>query len=107
MTDSFLILTILGAIIAIYSILPEHKKLRVGYSFGRIEKIILVILALIIILSSLSASFISLHYEKYWFPVNGFNLKVRFVIELLQAISAIAILGMFLYKLLKKKVSIK
>lgn len=107
MIDSFLILTILGAIIAIYSILPEHKKLRVGYSFGRLEKIVLVILAIIIITSSVFGSFISFHCENCYFTIIGFNLKILFILELLQLMSAIAILIVFLLKFFLKKVSVK
>ncbi|MFZ3077984.1 MAG: hypothetical protein WA139_06005 [Candidatus Aenigmatarchaeota archaeon] len=107
MTDSFLILTILGSIIGIYSILPEHKKLRVGYSFGKLEKICLLLLALAIVFLSIFDLFVSLHFENYSFSIMGFNVKMLFILEILQVISAIIILGIFLYKFFKKGTSIK
>ncbi len=107
MTDSFLILTILGIVIAVYSILPEHKRLRIGYSFGKLEKTSLVVSGFTIVGSSIFGSFISLHSEDSYFPISKFSLNPLFVIQLVQVIAAIVILVTFLIKFLKKTVSIK
>jgi len=75
MTDSFLILTILGIVIAAYSVLPEHKKLRIGYSFGKSEKISLLVLGCAIIALSIGGSFLSIRFTYSDSAVNKFNLN--------------------------------
>jgi len=107
MTDSFLILTILGLVIAIYSVLPEHKKLRIGYSFGKLEKVSLVVSGITIVGFSILTSFISLHSKDSYSPINKFSLNPLFATALVQVVAAIVILVTFLIKFLKKTVSIK
>ncbi len=107
MTDSFLILTIFGTIIAIYSVLPEHRKLRINYSFGKSEKIILSVLATMIIILSILILFVSLHYETSYLFIHNFELKIIFVLEFLQIISALLIFIVFLLKVFKKRAKIK
>ncbi len=107
MTDSFLILTILGIVIAVYSLLPEHKKLRIGYSFGKLEKTSLVALGFAIVGLSILGSFVSLHYKDSYFSIYEFRLSPLFVIELIRVIAAMVILAVFLAKLSKKTVSIR
>lgn len=107
MTDSFLILTILGIVIAVYSVLPEHKKLRIGYSFRKLEITFLLVLGGAIIAFSIGGYFLSIHFTYSDSPVNKLNLNTLFVIELVRVIAAIVILAIFLIKFLKKTVSIK
>ena len=107
MTDSFLILTILGIVIAVYSVLPEHKKLRIGYSFRKLEKTSLLVSGFAIVVLSILGSFVSLHSKDSYSPINEFKLNPLFVIELIRVIAAMVILAAFLTKFSKKTVSIK
>ena len=65
MIDPFVILTILGVIIALYSTLPERKKLRIVYSFGKLEKVSLILSAMGIIVLFCISLFVPIHCENY------------------------------------------
>lgn len=66
--ENFLLLTVLAAIIAIYSLLPEHKKLRVEYSFGNFEKYVLGIIIILMICFYVGNTYIvDYHYENNTF----------------------------------------
>lgn len=107
MIDPFVILTILGVVIALYSTLPEHKKLRIGYSFGKLEKVSLILSAIGIIVLFCISLFISIHCENYYTSFQGFNIKVLFIPDLLQILLATLLFGIFLCKFLGKRVPIK
>ncbi len=107
MADSFIILTILGTIVGVYSILPVHKKLRIGYSFGELEKYIVIVLGSALILTSLVNSFVFFHCENASIIIRGVKIKLLFIIDFMQLLFALIIFGVFLSKFFKKKVKIR
>ena len=78
--------------------------MRVGYSFSNLEKIIIVVLALLILFLSIYGSFITFHCNECF--ITNTNIKILFIIETFQVISSVFILGLFLYKFFKKNVPI-
>ncbi len=96
MADSLVILTILGTIIGIYTILPDTKKFRLGYSIGSYEKWILIISAFSILTQSLLYAYQSHQDPRASIPILTFQVNKLFIVDLGISITAIVILGTIL-----------
>nr|WP_319372525.1 hypothetical protein [uncultured Methanobacterium sp.] len=60
--EAALSLTLLATIFAIYTVLPEYKKLRAGYAIGIYEKWVIVSLAVFMIFFLIKGIYVSLNY---------------------------------------------
>lgn len=121
--ESVLLLTVLGAIIGIYTILPDYKKLRLGYSIGKLDLLILgilvlVMLSVLIFSSYLQSSIVSATtFNQLINPLFNHNIQInnylfqksfnyQFLTDLLNIVSIILIFVVFLDKTLTKKIHI-
>lgn len=48
--DATFALTIIGTLFALYSILPEQKRVRIGYAFGFTDKICILLLIIFMVI---------------------------------------------------------
>lgn len=123
--ESFLPLTVLGAIIGLYTVMPDYKKLRVGYSFGKMDKLMLFILILVMLSSIVLSTYMSYDTSNLNITINqittqtGFNynssmissllekpFNYQFLIDLIDEVSIIIIFVIFWLKFWTKKVHI-
>jgi hypothetical protein len=122
--ESFLPLTVLGAIIGIYSILPDYKKLRLGYSFGKKDGLVLFLLIVVMLSAMIFSSYISYssphsnvtlnQISPIEFDYNNFittflfeiPFNYQFLIDIIDIISIIFIFLIFLLKFFTKKVHV-
>lgn len=101
-----LILTILGAFAGLYSLLPQYKQLRIRYAPSRKTKIALGALGSLIILLSLIQSFLQYNYENHITSVWIFYSSTFFLIEAVQLLATLIIVGIFLNVLVIGSVTI-
>lgn len=109
-----LVFTVLATLVAVYSILPEYRQLRVGYSFGRRMWIIVGLLATGILLLYIASLYVDHLITGDLVPVSilGFQTvieasKLFFLIEVLQIAVSIAISGIFLAVFLRDPPTIR
>lgn len=96
--EAALSLTLLGTIFAIYTILPEHKKIKAISSFGKSESLIIVYLAILMILSLIFGIFVSIHSNK------NEQFIFEFTYIFLTIIILLLTLNYFFYGKLKNKI---
>lgn len=108
--DATLILTLVGTIFALYTVLPKHKQIRIGYAFGPYQIIKISILAFLLIVFLIGGIYVSLNYGNDY-PNNYlflFGINVQFVFELLYILTALFIFGWISYILvIPEEVEIK
>ena len=123
--DNFLPLTILGAIIGIYTILPEYKKLRLGYSFGILDKLIIIIIIMVMLSLLIFGSYISYNTDltTSFYSIlkqNSFNIVLnantplmitesfhyQFIIDIINVVSILILFIFFLSKFRTNKIRI-
>ncbi len=75
--DAFITITIISAIIAIYSAVPKYRRIRLRFA-SCLTKIIIGALIILTILS-VSHSYIEYHYESIL--ITNFNIELLFLIE--------------------------
>jgi len=89
MADSLIIFTILGLIFGIYTILPETKKFRLGYTLGPRERCILGYSILAMLILSLISTYQSYHAPEAFISFFNFKLQNRFIYDIGQYLIAI------------------
>jgi hypothetical protein len=123
--DSILPLTVLGAIIGLYAILPDYKKLRLVYSFGFLDTLMLSIIILLMLFSQIVGSYLSyettvnlttinLIFKQYLPTFNSIlianlinkPLSYQFLIDLINIFSIIWVLLFVIAKVWTKKIKI-
>ncbi|MCU4753004.1 hypothetical protein OB919_13630 [Halobacteria archaeon AArc-curdl1] len=97
-----LILTILAALVGLYSLLPPHKQLRLRYGAGPKTKTLLAALASLIILFSLTDSFLQHNYPEHTLTAGEFYTSTFFLLEAFQIIATLGIVSVFLNLLVLK-----
>lgn len=93
MADFVIILTILSLILGIYTILPETKKFRLGYSVGALEKCILVYSMFVMLVLSLLSAYLAYHAQDASVLFLGFDLKCLYIVDIGQLITAVIIVA--------------
>lgn len=96
--SEILIFTILATIAAVYSVLPKHRQLRLGYSVSTKHRITVASLAFGILLLYVSSLYFDYITEQATIPKIG-TLEastLMFSVEVLQLVLAILIVGLFL-----------
>lgn len=96
--SEILIFTILATIAAVYSILPKHRQLRLGYSVGMKRRAAVAGLAVGILLLYVSSLYFDYIIEQATIPEIG-TLEastLMFSVEVVQLAFAILIVGLFL-----------
>ncbi|MCZ3366667.1 MULTISPECIES: hypothetical protein [Methanobacterium] len=122
--ESFLPLTVLGAIIGIYTILPNYKKLRVGYSLGKLDLFMLSLLALVMLSLLIFSSYLQNNTINSVItlnqlinqPISTNNILINnlirepfnytFLVDLINITSVIFIFLIFFVKFFTKKIRI-
>lgn len=124
--DSFLPLTLLAGLIGVYTVLPEYKKVRIRYSFGKMEFLMLSILVIVLIFSLIVSSYISDNlissnialYQIMNLPISNnlspsiiylleTPLNYQFLIDIINIMSIIVIFLIFCDKFFTNKIKIK
>jgi formate hydrogenlyase subunit 3/multisubunit Na+/H+ antiporter MnhD subunit len=99
MTELF-VLTILGTIVAIYSVLPAYRQLRIGYSLG--NKRVTALLGLLgsIVLAGYIGGLVLQHTEQDTLgpiTIQGITIQADLLaVELIQLGALVILLGIFL-----------
>lgn len=107
--DATFALTIIGTLFALYAILPEQKRARIGYAFGVSDKICIFLLIILMFISLLSGIFYNVSYGKdLVYPVTVFlGMNLQFVFEFTYILTGTAILIIIISRLVSKKVEIR
>ena len=107
--DATFALTIVGTLFALYSILTEQNRARIGYAFGFTDKICILLLIIIMFISLLCGIFYNVNYgEDLVYPMTIFlGMNLQFVFEFTYILTGTAILIIIAFRLVSSKVEIK
>lgn len=99
MTELF-VLTILGTIVAIYSVLPAYRQLRIGYSLGNNRIIELLGLLGSVVLVGYIGGLVIQHTDRNTLgqiTIQGITIQATLLaVELAQLVALVVLLGIFL-----------
>lgn len=107
--EAALSLTLLATIFAIYAVLPEYKKLRVGYAIGFYEKLVIVSLAVLMVFFLIEGIYVSLNYGP---AVNStvlytWGYNQQYLYEFAYIMTSLTILMIFIHIFFTKNIKIK
>lgn len=107
--DATFALTIVGTLFALYSILPEQKRARIGYAFGPTDKICILVLIFLMFISLLCGIFYNVNFgEDLVYPMTVFlGTNLQFVFEFIYIVTGTAILIIIAVRLVSSKVEIR
>ena len=105
-----LVFTLLASIVAVYSILPRHRQLRVRYSLWTKPRFAYILIAFLVIIGSYWLSIYLESLEAASVPVTydvGSVEVTPLLVESLQLVAVLGIVGLFLGVFLKSSVRVK
>ncbi|MCE7699732.1 MAG: hypothetical protein K8E24_013270, partial [Methanobacterium paludis] len=94
---------------AIYTVLPEYKKLRAGYAIGKLEFGIIIILAILMIFFLIKGIYISLNYGPDYIKgiIYTWGYNEQYLFEFAYIMTALIILLIFVYIFFTKNIKIR
>ncbi len=105
-----LVFTFLASIVAVYSILPRHRQLRVRYNLWTKPRFAYILIAFLVIIGSYWLSIYLESLEAASVPVSygvGSVEVTPLLVESLQLVAVLGIVGLFLGVFLKSSVRVK
>ena len=105
-----LVFTFLASIVAVYSILPRHRQLRVRYNLWTKPRFAYILIAFLVIIGSYWLSIYLESLEAASVPVTYGDGSVEvtpLLVESLQLVAVLGIVGLFLGVFLKSSVRVK
>lgn len=105
-----LVFTFLASIVAVYSILPQHRQLRVRYNLWTKPRFTYILIAFLVIIGSYWLSIYLESLEAASVPVSygvGSVEVTPLLVESLQLVAVLGIVGLFLGVFLKSSVRVK